>query len=181
MSPLDYIKEGIVEGNWDTVCEGYEKLTGESLAPPAECDAQKAILRIKDIISATIGWEVAPEPSKPATKKRKKTTKRKSTKKDVSETDEDDIVNLSEDKRTSVQPVVGTTQFITNEPDPDEVTVNLQKAKKARMKKRPKARAAKTYNVECNECGCSFESNRPSGEMGQKCSECLSAKKSRFG
>ena len=42
MSPLDYIEAGIREGNWEKVCDGYEKLTGKAIPIPV-VDANQTI------------------------------------------------------------------------------------------------------------------------------------------
>lgn len=179
MSPIDYIKEGINEGNWNTVCDGYERLTGETVSPPAEHNAQKAILRIRDIISDTLSETLEPKPAKTSsTKSKKKATRKMSSR--ASEENDASII-LDEDKKTVVQPDSGNTQFITNEPDPAEVELNRIKARKVgKNHATTKRNSTKTYDVVCNECENVFQSNRPTGEMGQKCKKCLESKRSRF-
>jgi len=191
MSPIEYIAEGIREGNWETVCEGYERLTGKSLPLPKTTTtdgATEALQQIAGIASSVLDGpiaEICDKPAKPAKRKpgrpkgsgKKKTTKKK---KGVG-TDEDPTLQLDDNKKTTVSKEAGSTQLITNEPDPEEVEKNRAKAEKAKKNKVKLGRqAAKKYKVKCNECGETFESDRKGGEMGQKCPGCLREKKSRF-
>jgi hypothetical protein len=43
-SPLELIKQGLQNGDWTTVAEGYSKLTGEYISPPEE----KEIISVGD-------------------------------------------------------------------------------------------------------------------------------------
>ena len=187
MSPIEYIAEGIRSGNWETVCEGYERLTGEAIplpSTPTTSDAEGVLRQIANIVVSALG-ESVDEPKKPEKKKRgrpKGSGKKKATKKKKKTGDETDpTIQLDEDKRTETSKETGGTQLITNEPDPEEVKRNKAKATKAQKNKvKLGRRAAAKHDVECNECGKTFESDRKGGEMGQKCRSCLSAKKSRF-
>jgi hypothetical protein len=42
MTPLNKIETGIMTANWGLVCEGFNKLTGKKLAPPAPKEEPKA-------------------------------------------------------------------------------------------------------------------------------------------
>lgn len=179
MSPIEYIAEGIKEGNWETVCEGYERLTGKSLPLPAVSlttdDANSdAIRRIADIVLG-LGIE---EP----TKKKKQRGRPKGSGKKVKKTSsEDDSIQLDNEKKTSVQKESDGVRLITNDPDPEEVAKNKKRSIKAKKNKiKLNRQVARTFKVKCSECENSFESDRQSGEIGQKCPKCLSGKKSRF-
>lgn len=42
MTPLGKIEAGILSGDWNTVCEGFNKLTGKKLTPPVQ-KAEKVV------------------------------------------------------------------------------------------------------------------------------------------
>lgn len=188
MSPIDYIKEGILEGNWETVCEGYERLTGEALTLPFPTtvttpkDVENALRQISDIIVSVLDGpivEICNATTK--TKKRKYSKKKVKKKATVTKDGEDSSIQINDKDRTVVQRETGGIQFITNDPDPKEVEANKKKAERSRKNKMLLSRhTTRIYNVKCNECQESFNSNRPDGEMGQKCPKCLRNNKSRF-
>jgi hypothetical protein len=194
MSPLEYIEEGIKEGDWEKVCEGYERLTGKSLSLPVERPdkvmlVQEALQRIVNIASDVLStWtteiqSVATElePTKKKNRGRPKGSGKKKKQTTITEDGEDKSLQLDDDQKTSTQKEACGTRLITNNPDPDEIKANKAKAAKARNNKIKLNRSpTTTYRVECNECGTKFESNRPGGEMGQKCRKCLNDKKGRF-
>lgn len=185
MSPIEYIEEGIRNGNWETVCEGYERLTGKSLplpnTPISTAKSENALRNISDIINSfyndSLLTEVISDERKKISKKKprgrpKKTNKKKST-----------VTSLQFDssKKTIVQRETGGIQLITNEPDPEEVKSNTIKAAKTKTAKTAIKRiSTKDYNAKCNECEETFKSNRPSGEIGQKCRKCLNNNKGIF-
>lgn len=181
MSPIEYIEEGIRNGNWETVCEGYERLTGKALPLPVTDKTEDALRQIGNIISTTLG-SVEKEHEKMPKKKRPGRPKGSDKKKVAIATDEEDSsIKLDDNKRTNVQKEIGTTQLITNEPDPKEVKANQTIAAKTRRNKIKLNRKATTqHNVKCNECDKTFKSDRPKGKMGQKCPQCLKEKKSIF-
>lgn len=189
MSPIEYIAKGIHEGNWEIVCEGYKKLTGKSLPLPKSIvtdEAAEALQQIVGIASSVLNRPIAEIDNKPTTKKpgrpragekKKKTMKNR---KDASN-DEDPTLRLDDSKKTSTTKEAGGIQFITNDPDPEEIEKNRTKAERAKKNKiRLGRKTARKYKVNCNECGKTFESDRSDGEMGQKCPQCLREKKSRF-
>lgn len=208
MTPLDYIKKGVLKGDWEIVCEGYERLTGEALQLPVETvDAEKVLQKIVDIISdaldvddvaSCLKWKII-EPTK---KSKKKKIKKKpdytelNTMAGYQPTDvvnnigdnppiekEDTTLQLNEAQKTNTKKEIGGTRLITNDPDPKEIKSNKIKAKRSQQNKAFCAASRsiiQTYNVECNECGKTFKSDRPNGEMGQKCGKCLESKKSRM-
>ncbi len=172
MSPLDYIKEGILKGNWETVREGYERMTGESLQLPSTIDTTTTLQQVYDIVAMALE-EPGYVPSNPEPTKKKKKSGRP--KKVIPKTvDKEDSSLLDVSKVTTTQRNLGTVQLITNEPDPEEVEQNQIRAQKTNKGKR---KSPVTYNVECNECEKSFKSNRPGGDIGQKCNKCLIKKK----
>lgn len=192
MSPIDYIKEGITEGNWTTVCEGYERLTGQSLPIPFPSItievAEDALKKIADIVVATLDTPIAETcEKKTQTKKSASSSKKKNNKKKVkrkatvTEDGEDASLKLNQNDITPVQRESGGIHLITNEPDQAEIENNKIRAKKSsRNKLKLNRNKPDTYKVQCNECGQKFSSTRPSGEMGQKCKKCLDSLKSRF-
>jgi len=191
MSPLEYIEEGIKEGDWEKVCKGYERLTGTALPLPVDRpgEVRKAHEALQQIV--TIASEILPvgetvvqwtmvEPEKKK-RGRPKGSGKKKTKKKVTIEEDDPTLQLDDNAKTAVQKETGGTRLITNEPDPDEVEKNRVKAEKAKKNKVQLGRiAARKYKVKCNECDGTFESDRKCGEIGQKCPACLKKKKSRF-
>ncbi len=183
MSPLEYIKEGILNGKWETVCEGYERLTGETLKFPKNATEslkiKDALMDISAIASTVINLIERTEEGEqdPLTieqhlieKTIKKTTKKKKRKKTVPNFS----TEIKESDKTCVQKETGGTKFITNEPDPEEVRINKEKAKKTqRSKLNLKRKGHEKFKVKCNECEKTFDSDRPDGELGQKCNKCL--------
>jgi len=181
MSPIEYIEAGILDGNWHTVCEGYERLTGKSLQCPDVSDAAAMLDMIRAIVSTTSDEPcLSTSDEKPTTKKRGR-PKGKKKKATVTSEGEDSSLQLDDSHKTIVQKETDGVRLITNEPDPEEVQRNKLKAKKANHNKLElKREVAKKHKVKCNECEKIFESIRPNGEMGQKCPRCLGDKKSRF-
>lgn len=184
MSPIDCIEEGIREGNWETVCKGFEQLTGKAIQLPTDMTYKilesaadgylDALHQIADITSDVLML-------KKTQKKKSGRPKKSRKKKTTSQNEEDSSLQLDENKKTSVQRETGGTQLITNDPDPEEVERNKIKAKIANRNKLELNRPPPTlFDVKCNECEEKFKSNRSQGELGQKCPRCLSGKKGRF-
>jgi len=194
MSPIEQIKDGIVKGDWNVVCDGYAGLTGERLTTPSSLD-RDALYQISAIVSETLGCcetttecrESEPTPAtttgkktKQAKKTKKKTSKKKTKRQTVDKDGNDASIQLDDAKKTVVSKATDGVRLITNEPDPDEIEKNRLKAEKAKKNKLQLGRTgAKTHKVKCNECGNQFDSHRPDGELGQKCNGCLSSKKGR--
>lgn len=187
-SPIDYIEEGIRNGNWETVCEGFERLTGKALPMPNQTNTSEAMQKIYDIVTIELRKKICEkvpvtniETSKKGKKIRKKTKKDKKKKiTSISKDGEDSSIILQDTNRTPGPRNVGTVQHITNIPDPTEVARNKEKAAKTSRVNLTKRPIAKKYKVKCNECQEKFDSDRPKGEMGQKCSKCLNNRKSQF-
>jgi len=196
-SPIDNIGEGILEGNWEIVCEGFERLTGQRLPIPGQTDDSEAIQKIHNITSSALGLDLIAEicdeeaevetttstkrrgKGKKAKKAKKASKKKKST---ISKEGEDSSIVLQDRKRTpGPSKDAGTAQHITNTADPDEVARNKEKAartNRANFEQRPVD--SKKFKVECNECLNDFQSDRRTGKMGQKCPKCLNGRKSQF-
>ncbi|KKN91289.1 hypothetical protein LCGC14_0221570 [marine sediment metagenome] len=176
MSPIEHIAEGIKEGNWETVCEGYERLTGESLPCPttsATNEAKEALGKIANIVSNVL---CEPILKQILSKNKKKSGRPKGSGKKTKKTPDKDnsSINLDDKKKTIVKKEIGGTRLITNNPDPEEVIKNKEKSIRANINKvKLERQPTKTFQAECNECEQSFESNRPDGELGQKCPKCL--------
>jgi hypothetical protein len=200
MSPIEYIAEGIRQGNWETVCKGYERLTGIALSLPAEQlyseqsnqtqQLHNVLQQIVNIASEalpteeTIVHSIIVEPKQPKRKKRgrPKTSGKKKIKKEIILDANDSTLQLDDNKKTVIQKKTDGVRFITNNPSSEEVEHNKIKAEKAKKNKlKLKRRSMETYKVKCNECEEIFESDRPDGEMGQKCSKCLRGKRSKLG
>lgn len=186
MSPIELIEEGIHGGDWEQICKGYELLTGKGIASPCQdmTVVKDAFKQISKIISTTLDdlkYEQKEIPKKKTycLKKRKKKVKKKIT---VTAEGEDNSLQLDEKNKTVVQKETDGTRLITNDPIPEEVAYNKIAAKRARENKnKTKRQVAKTYQVKCNECEKSFDSDRQSGQIGQKCPQCLRSRKSIFG
>ncbi len=167
MSPIKQIADGIHKGDWQTVCAGYEKLTGETLPVPVISETDRDVLQqIYDIVAIAVEEPGYVPCSTVKTPKRKVGRRKASGKKNNST-----ITANGEDPSILLD---NKTQFITNIPDPEEVKKNKAKAERAnknkiRIDRQPKI----TYKVECNECRKNFQSNIGGGEIGQKCEECL--------
>jgi len=196
-SPIDDIGEGIRDGNWETVCEGFERLTGECLPVPAHAGDSEAMEKIHGIAATALGLDAIAEiclgdvevksstsrkrrgKGKKAKKAKKVSKKKKST---ISKEGEDSSLVLQDSSRTpGPSKDAGTVQHITNTPDPEEVQRNKEKAartNRANFDQRPMA--SEKFKVQCNECLKDFDSDRRTGKMGQKCPTCLNGRKSQF-
>ncbi len=193
-SPIDNIGEGILDGNWEIVCEGFERLTGQRLPIPGQTDNSEAIQKIHNITSSALGLDLIAEicteeaevVDSTCRKKRGKGKKAKKTKKKkkstISKEGEDSSLVLQTSSRTpGPSKDAGTVQHITNTPDADEVERNKEKAartNRANFDQRPMTDVK--FKVECNECLQDFQSDRRTGKMGQKCPKCLNGRKSQF-
>jgi len=183
MSPLGRIKAGIVEHDWIMITKGYEELTGETLSffvvPTASVKTEEALRKIAEIVFDVLDIKSVAEDENECDS----VTVGDSAKIQLTVTNdgEDFSLQLDEDKKTNFQKEAGSIQLITNVPDSEEIERNKIKAVRAKAKKITLARSAiQIYNVECNECGKTFKSDRSSGQLGQKCKNCLKNAKSKF-
>lgn len=185
MSPIEYISEGIRQGNWEIVCEGYERLTGVALPLPtthAITNKYEDVLhKILDIVSNAISKPIVELEKIPKKKKYNRLNKSPKKKTTRAIDEEDDSLKLDDRKKTIVQKEIGGTRLITNEPDPKEIKKNIARAKRTNSNKLMINRKVPIKHlVNCNECEKTFKSDRPKGEMGQKCDQCLKEKRGRF-
>lgn len=198
MSPIEYIEEGIRKGDWQIVCEGFERLTEKSIPLPTAKVGLSALREIHDISAEALGLvcllplptggasETTVEEKKVSRSKKKKTSKKVVMGKPKAddnppEEDREDSTLRMEDGITPMKAEQGGSRLITNEPNEGEVIKNRKEAGRSKQNKLQLARAKpRTYKVNCNECDKGFDSDRPGGEMGQKCPKCLAAKKSVF-
>lgn len=185
MSPIEYIEKGIRQGDWETVCEGYKRLTGKALPFPQTSligNAEEALRQIESIVSSVFDGPIAEICSSTIKAPKKKPGRPKGRKKTVTKDGEDSSLVLDNKSKTTVKKHTGDTQLITNDPDPEEVKQNKVRAERAMKNKMEiKRQPIKAYKVNCNECGEPFESDRSQGELGQKCPRCLKSLKSIFG
>lgn len=182
MNPLDYIKEGILNGNWETVCEGYERLTDEALPIPKDNRVNDILNLIIEIVNQekcnTLSSNVS---EKKKTGRPKGSGKKKVKNKNiVNENGEDSSLKLDQTQKTIIARETDGVRLITNDPDPEEIEQNKTKAAKTKHNK-IKRQPARTFKAKCNECDKEFDSNRKDGEMGQKCSTCMNNLKGRHG
>jgi len=195
MSPLEQIKEGLSQCDLEMIRKGYEQLTGESLllpnlTTPNQLHAQCVLQEIADLARQVLH----PETEEPKKVSKKKTSKKnakktipksrvKKTKKKTTVTKDgiDSSVQIADKDMTPLAHETDGVRHITNEPDIEEVAQNIKRSARSRPNKlRGVAQTTATYDVKCNECEKTFESDRPGGEMGQKCKKCLRSKKSMF-
>ena len=179
MSPIEYIKVGIVEGSWETFCQVYKRLTGDSLPIPRTMGTESVLKQITDFID---GLQTVPKQTETKMGKKKVGRPKKSkktTKNTVDEDGEDASLKLDDEQKNIVMRNTGGVRLITNDPDPKEVEQNRIKAARTNRSKVIRE-APKTYDVECNECRQTFKSGRKEGKMGQKCPQCLNQLKGRY-
>ena len=191
MNPLEYIEDGIHNGNWKTVCKGFEQLTGKKLLSLTESgitkETIKTLSQIVEIASLAINklrngdQSVSVKLQKTSQKKRGRPAKKSTTTKIASIDEGNATFILNDQINTPITQQAGGIQLITNKPDPEEVERNKAKAVSAQSNKLKLNRTPVcTFDVKCNECEEVFQSDRQDGELGQKCSKCLKEKKNRL-
>jgi len=158
MSPLEYIATGIKDGDWDKVVTGYNTLTGQTIAVPDNLcdptDMQDALLHIKNILNDLEEFSQTSLAQK-------------------ADSSEDTNKKRGQKKKRKPEEL-SCTKIKQNDEEPTAVETKPQK------KKRTARPPAKRYKVTCNECQEKFESDRKEGDIGQKCSKCLSRRKGAF-
>jgi len=185
MGPIQQIKAGIESQDWEVVVAGYNAMTGEGIDAPAT----EAVDDYDEVNIANIRRILIEE-----LKKREVTfipTVFDSVPGDTVDVEfttvdekhvacqEQDIDNQGEyqgelqaqqsEKETHYK---NKQVFITTEPDPAEVAKNAEKAKRVQALKTRRPPPQK-YNVTCNECGSTFESERRVKDIGEKCNQCM--------
>lgn len=158
MTPIETIKAGIIDGNWQRVCDGFKMLTGEDLKPPDTKDERNLLLQLRRQIDRMLGIDINQD--QPQT--------------NHNDIDIDDIepVSVSSNKDT----LYGKMTLMTNpDIDPAEVELNQKKSVgSAKRKQQNKRKGNVIYKVACSICGQEFESShRLSSEIGQRCPKCL--------
>jgi len=167
MSALSKIKEGIMTTDWLLVCDGYKDLTGESLECPEipENNNSHILKKIRQLLDSCDTQAIA------------ENTRDKTSQTDDNdyEKEDDETIVLDGSKITpTTAQEANKVSFITNNPKPQEIDRNRERASnKTRIRREP----YKTFKVKCNECEEQFDSAIQSKSMGQKCPQCLSKKK----
>ena len=180
MNPLNKIGEGIKKQDWGLVCEGYNAMTGQDLSVPTQIPkndtltGMSALELFKQHIQQSIAeFEVFPTPiDEPDTES------------DAVEEDDHDRTQPADDDEENVDFKAVTsegdgvglygnkTMLITETPTAKQVEINK---KRAADRETPKVSRPppKTHEVECTDCGNTFDSPVRAGEFGQKCPKCL--------
>ena len=188
-SPLQVLKDGIINGNWDTVCAGYKQLTGEPIDPPAVKPLENSAIlnQVLDLLqNPTVKREAksAPVVNQKQTQKKvsKKTSKKvgkvvkvaKSTKKIIDEDnvfDSDQPLGISTSERGPVNAKKRKMNF------PTEVLYNpLEEQDNAEKKvKKIKRHSYKALMRACSECKSQFDFNKayPVGKLDGQTKSCL--------
>ena len=115
------IKEGVLNQDWNAVCEGYAEITGEDLKPK-----ESKLAKIRRLTAEK-------QAQKPVKQKVSKETKAKS---DIVIAQPEDVVALTEENEPVIDPnevvvkQVGKLKFITTKADPKEKAKNEQIAAK---------------------------------------------------
>lgn len=172
MNPLEEIENGIIEGDWVSVCRGYENLTGKVIKTKGiSLSSNKLIEQIEKLINdhkKTIilnpYTENNPPPSNPSYPPIKKT--------------ETIGPFASIDKNGNIVPTRkghygNITQPLTEDVPLEEINKNIEKATVTKERK-TKRNPPKKYSIKCSQCEQNFESDRQeSKDFGQKCPKCL--------
>jgi DNA-directed RNA polymerase subunit RPC12/RpoP len=158
MTPIETIRVGIVDGNWQRVCDGFRMLTGEDLKPSNTSNDRNLLLQLKRQIDDMLGFQV-------------NHGQQHTNHNDV---DIDDIapVSIPCDKDT----LYGKVTLMTSpDTDPVEVESNRKKSVGAAKRKQQNRRNGNvTYKVTCSVCDKEFESSQQlSSGIGQRCPECI--------
>jgi len=191
-SPIELIRLGIIESNWTKIEQAYTALTGDSIdiLPEnmvnnrIEIDGPEDALReIVNIATKILDTIPLPKQQKKKTTKKKIAKKKKAKQnKDESEDEEDETLILDKPTNTATTENTDGVRLVTNHANDKEVERNKTLAKRAQTNKEMIDRTSDAiYIAQCNECQKDFKSKRPgSKNIGQKCPECLSARRDRF-
>lgn len=188
MTPLESIKQGILEKDWFLVCEGYSSMTGELLEIPDDDGVSVNTLKsiIIDCFESYFGRDTNFDQKEQATHPR--------TNQEIDQQPhQNNNVNdqLPDDSDTSIkefdEKIIHTdktgyygnkTVLIGDEPSQDRI--EAVKKWKEMDAKRTKIRRPKyeKYKIQCSVCEKEFESViPPDKKIGQKCSRCMASRK----
>jgi hypothetical protein len=149
------VRTGILTGNWERVCEGYNLVSGESLEPPSLEPPKTKLQKIREAIEAAKD-NSGEEDEKPA-KRTKKTTK--TAKATVEKVDLGDDFGESEVATGEIEfrgnSAIGhgrKVQLISSLAGEEEVKKNVAKAKVAKSLKDQVSR--KSFSTQVNIEGC---------------------------
>lgn len=176
MNPLETIENGIAEGNWVRVCQGYEDLTGKVIKSKGISNSSDQLIKqIEDLLN-DYKKNIILDPEKSENRMNIKSS---------------DLNKIAKSKEPIVfdkhktPPIVDTniikksgyygneTKPLTEDVSPEEINKNKEKAAITKERK-TKRNPPKKYNVKCSQCEQNFESDRQeSKDFGQKCSKCL--------
>lgn len=200
MSPIQLLRDGIINGDWGMVCAAYNGLTGETLERPSD-DNGRAVSALREIIkmaSAGLGDCGTPSPSStlilpgqtnPAPvllpsvlSVRSVTSAAPPDGKDdpdfIMKTDidgpgpEEPTVEQQGEPNVYGVPVTVITQDGASI-KPGEVQRNERKAAAAAARKENRP-APTTWKAVCSVCEREFDSLRkPSTDIGQRCPKCI--------
>ncbi len=158
MNPLEQIKGGILENNWQYICDGYEAMTGEKLpVPPQESltvdNLKQTIINV--LKNDPLMLAQLPDPIEVATA----------------------AVQMTETKGLTISAEkVGhygnKTVLVADTPTKEEIE---EGRKLAENRKGPKIRRQPytLHNVKCSSCDKVFKSPIKDSNFGQKCKACL--------
>lgn len=158
MTPIEYIRRGIINRNWNDVAEALKLLTGEIIEITEDIDKltqlRTLFRKIFDITYPEVNVKIdgycqkhSPPPFSPPNNQ--------------------PITEIEDKNITPMKKESNGIKFITNA---DEKSPDIPKRER---KVRPNPRS---YEVKCNECDQNFKSNRPESDIGQKCQRCLNNK-----
>lgn len=165
MNPIETLKDGIVNASWEKVCEAYQTLTGEKIS--IECRdvvlidyvvIEKCVRELTEILEKK-DWVSENIDLKPTA------------------AIEDEITNVEKSAKVNKKTVHGFNTVVIDEARPSDEQIELNKLFRDKYHPKHSRRHASLYNVVCSLCDRKFKSSdRPRGDIGQQCSECLSQK-----
>lgn len=161
MNLADTIKEAILTGNWSLVCNVYEDLTGNVVAPPEQNNENDEILNsFLNLIN------LYKQKNQNIPKKEKQIPKPPTPPPNETMTRGELIPQKNSHYGNA-------TVFVTEQTTAQEIEDNRVKNEISSTRK-VKRSPSKKYDVTCNECEKQFKSDRSSAEeMGVKCPNCI--------
>ncbi len=166
MNPIATLKKGIKNSSWDQVCKAYTAMTGEKISIECrdvgtidyvvieKCVRElTAVLEKKDWVSENIDL-------KPTA------------------VIEDKIINVEKATKVINKAVHGFNTVVIDEARPSDEQIELNKLFRDKYHRKNSRRHASLYNIVCSLCDRKFKSpDKPRGDIGQQCSECLAKKR----